>query len=174
MPPWLAGPLLKYGGLVLIAAAIFTAIFYAGMQYTQQKWDAAVMHQATKTASKVVEAAVNTAQKETKYIQVEGKTKTIVKTVKEEVIRYVPTPCAIDREFERRFDLVSRMRDSADDGLSTPDPAAGDPALSTDPALTLAEVLQAYHFAIAEWRGERDRNRALSEWIVSNQALMAH
>lgn len=165
-----AGTLIKYGLAFAAFVAFCVALIGYGEHRKQLEWDASLTRQAMETANQVIEQARNTAQIETKYIHVAGATKVLTKVVKEEVVRYVetaPTMCNIDRDFERIFDRISGMLDAeGGEPMPTADSASSRSDLPAGPTLTCTQVLLAYEFAISEWRTERDRNRALSEWAA--------
>jgi len=167
------GPLIKWGLIVLAIIASYAAAFYAGVQYKQRDWDASIMRQATQTASDIIARANNTNMETTKLVEVQGRTKTIVRTVEKEVVRYV-SRCDVDAEFERVWDAVGRMRDDANDGVSAPDAATSDALVSEGRTVACAAVIRAWHDAVAKWRERDDQFKALSSWVVSDYQLQLH
>jgi hypothetical protein len=111
---------------------------------------------------------------ETKYIERAGKTKIVVKEVEKEVVRYVESPdrkCILSPGFERMFDRISGVLDGASDGLPAADATPSPLDVPAGPSITDAEVLRAYESAITQYGEERERYRALSEWLTNNYAI---
>lgn len=168
----LSAVLIKYGVIVIAFLALCVGLISYGSHRKQLEWDASITKQAMRSASQVIAQAVNTAQVEQRYIQVEGKTRTKIQVVEREVIRYVEThssePCTFSPDFVRTYDDVSRMLDTSTDGMPASSGPTGAPIEPSSPYVGTTEVLQSHHDAVRELAELWDTYHALVEWVRSD------
>lgn len=153
IPPMLMTPAAKLLGMALIVGLLWGWGYMTGRSHVQQAWDASVTAQAVATSQQLIAEATmsNTVMKE--HAEEVREAASAAAILEREVIRYVQAPdkpCVVDAEFERLFDALSRMPESAADRVPAADAGAGEPAQSQETGATLAEVLQAYHRAVEE------------------------
>jgi len=153
---------------VVAALAIAGGVGYLkGRAAVQESWDAAVTVQATKSYSQIIAEAENAAVSEVRYIIVQGDTKTRIQVVEQKVVEYVNAPvqrCAVDADFVDVWDAASGVYNA---GLHRLPAADADPADAHElpgGAVTTAEVVQAYHEAIAQLARYRDAYHALAQF----------
>ena len=153
IPPMLMTPAAKILGAALLVATLWGWGYVTGRSHVQQAWDASVTEQATRAAQQLVAEATmsNDVLKEHAKDIREAEAK--AETIEREVIRYVQAPdqpCVVDAEFERLFDAVSRLPESAADRVPATDAGAGESAEPPEAGATTTEVLQAYYRAVEE------------------------
>ena len=173
MPALLIGPLAKIIGVVAIVAFLIGVGEWHGRKAIQQSWDASIGKQAILSASDVIAQAVNTAQVETRYIQVKQKADVRTKIVEREVVKYVETssPCRLSPEFERVYDAVTGLLQSAEDGLPAAADPSGPPAESAAAAVTDVAVLHAHEALVIQYRDLWLTYSALVKWVRSTYSL---
>lgn len=173
----LAGPYgiaVKLGGYLLVMAALFGYGYYKGGQNVQTKWNAALTEQATRTASQIVAEAANAAKAETRAATVRTITKTKIKVVKEEVVRYVQSPehkCEVGDQFVHVFDATSGVYNEGLNRVPSTDADPREPDHAPGGAPTSAEILSAYAVAIEQAAGYRDAYHALVEYDKGRYAV---
>ena len=153
IPPMLLTPAAKILGAALIVATLWGWGYVTGRSHVQQAWDASVTEHAKQSAKQIVAEARMSNEVLKAHAETERKANAAAEVIEREVIRYVQQPdkpCPVDPEFERLFDALSRMPESAADRVPAADAGAGEPAQSQETGATLAEVLQAYHRAVEE------------------------
>lgn len=170
-PYWV---LAKYGGIFLLLVALVGAIFYAGVRYKQQQWDASITKQTGEAMSVMIDKAKNSAEAQVQVIEVKGKDRVRTVVVTKEVERYVEAPakkCELSPEFVRAFDTVSGLLDADPNSMPAFDSATGDADEPSGAAVTDAEVLRAHEELVVQYRDLWTDYRALRDWVRSDYAI---
>ena len=164
------GLLIKYGAMVLGVLAVLGMAFYYGADWKQTQWDAAVAQQQIRTGEFIVQQAHETARADREHHQRVQQLSSDVRRLSKKVRDYelgTSKKCELSAEFERVFDHISRLRESAADGL----PAATEPtglADATDaPGLTDVAILPAYQGAVGQLYACTEQLNALIAWVAN-------
>lgn len=167
----LAKPIVRWGlivgGIVLLLGSVWLHGRSAGKAVVQQAWDAAVAMQAIKSSAQMMAEAKMSNDVLKDHAEDVREAKSAASVIEREVIRYVQAPdkpCAVDPEFERLFDALSRMPESATDRVPSADAGAGEPIEPQEAGVTTTEVLQAYERIADELMWLWIDYAALVEW----------
>jgi hypothetical protein len=163
IPPFLW----KLIGGVVVIGGLCGLSYLKGRAHVQQAWDAAITEQATRTAQQMIAEAAHAADVEKRAAEVKTVTKTKLKIVEKEVIKYVQSPdakCEPGPHFVRTWDDLSGVYNADLQRMPATDASPEQPDALPGPSITSAEVLRAYHTAIQELAGWRDAYRALVQY----------
>lgn len=171
---WFASPLIKAGAIAVVILAIFGFGEWHGRKAIQERWDAAIGKQATKTISDIIAEEVNKANKQVVYVQQEAKIVVKEKIVEKEVVAYGESAnekCVVDDDFIRTWDDLSGLLNTDADGVPTAVTTTGDPDGQAGRTITCAEVLLAYEAAIHRAVAKELGYRALTDYNRSDYEL---
>lgn len=162
--------LMKAGSVLSVLAAIGGIVIWLesrGAFRNEAKHVEMQLEQMQDSMSLVVAQQVNSNDTVVRYVEREGKTRTIIQKEYVEVIKYADSnipQCVLSTQFVTRYDALTRLRTAGQDGRASSDPLTspveGTPASRVTDAAILREK---YDSEIS--RGEDRRQlEAIIEW----------